>query len=1134
MGRYIYILAHFIVVFIFSSIISAQSSDIFTPHITKETFGDTDWDTETSPTNPAPSQAVGYAYHWDFDDVTTFTVRNGHWIAGSDSSVRINKYSDNAPDEVYAESMHLFIAQPDHYSGSWDTVILADIDINGYKDFELEFAYTKKPDHYSTTPYRGLVIDVRVDNGSWIALDTSYIPYGNTGGQWELVNIPMTGIPVGEKMDIMFSSVKNQNLIDNVTLNGVNKSFWDNATGHINIGVQEQVWGNIGSSVDCSGELYLAWDADYLYGVAKIRDDIISSPNENTWWENDAISLKFDIFPASTVYDPGNSGFSYYDIKQVDFNAEGSLAVSLSGTTNTMVYREYTGEGYNIEFAVPFNEIVNNGADPAESFNPYEGKQVGFLFEINDNDGGDNREGVEVWGHEPVDINYYRNIEQFGTLTLIPDNQVRLSQINVSEADAIFPRLPDGYAPTIDGTVDGIWEDIDMHYIDLFLQNEVPSFDSAYWQAAWNDTSIFVIVRVADDDFYPSYEDGSDITWVYDRNEVYFDVNEVIYDGGGPGNTAGHYQIAPAFTEGENPYVLSDYLYSGASNEVPVTYAYNINDPDYVYEYEIDIVSLFNNEGSSLDPNTIDEMGFDIYVIDRDAGDAGRRTAVWKNKGLWEELTHNFNNMDSCGKIKFGNETVEYPHAVFYRFPEGCAPVIDGDIDPVWSDVEEHYIDINTVPQDYLPTLGLVTWRAAWNDSYLFVLLTVEDDDFFPAFDATGTTNWEYDRPEIYIDVNDEINDGGGPAGVAGHYQVCPYFVENKNQYDSTVTDLWSGSYSNYVTLSYGYKVTDPNYVFEYAISIESLPDVDGNSWDPHARNLIGFDVIITDRDYNDNGRRFATWKNDQADGAWNNMDCSGEVLLSNTEISTSVAPLSVTVTTDANLVCAGQGVLLHAVPSGAAASYTYSWKSQPSGFSSSVSDPFPAPTVSTIYTVEVSDGINTASGSKTINPYAVPDKPEILLKGKDILICLDSGLYSYEWYYGDVVILDETRQFCRINSGSTGNYYVRTGLENGCKTKSDPYVKVESAYTSEDGISVKVYPVPNTGNFSIIIPGNESGRVYINIRDFSGQIIRNMLFEKDADPVYKDICVEKINKGLYIIEILFNKNVCYKKILIE
>jgi hypothetical protein len=695
---------------------------------------------------------------------------------------------------------------------------------------------------------------------------------------------------------------------------------------------------------------------------------------------------------------------------------------------------------------------------------------------------------------------------------------------------ATFYKLPDGYEPVIDGQVDPLWTYVDAYVLKLYdpycCAAGEPTFDVASWRVAWNDEEVFVIMAVSDDDFYPAYEAGSDFTWEYDRPEFFFDINiGELDDGMGPITpNSGHIQIAEPFGEGENPFYNEFTTWNGFD----VRTGYQINDPNYVYEYALDIGSMIDKHGEVFNPSAEPVVGFDINVIDRDEGDAGRRIAVWMNTG---ENGMSWDNMDDCGEVRFSNRTIDRPDATFYKFPEGCAPVIDGTADPLWDNVEVHNIQRTYRTEE--PTLNLATWQAAWNDTSIFILITIEDDDFYPLWES-GDVEWMSDKTEIYFNVNDDLKDGGGPANMAGHYQIAPSFYDELNEY------YYSGHYypglgtNNDIYLTVAYKVNDPDYIYEYALNIEDFNDINEVPLNPNNIDMIGFDVTIVDRDDDGELRKRGVWKNTGAiDEAWNNMDDCGIVTFSTEEVAVD---LSANISADKYEICKGEQVQLHAINEACNAAFmTYSWKSSPSGFSSSVSNPVVSPEVSTTYAVAISNGSRTSTASVDINVINGPEKPEIKLKGENILICIDSGLFSYQWYYYDQLLEGETKQFYKVNTGNPGNYFVQTSYGNQCKTMSDPFnFAAKSAGTEPGEPIIEVFPVPNTGNFTLSIKGEELSRAIINIRDFSGTVIKSFVLDKVSGALYKEVSIANIPKGVYIMDIMFSNVIYYRRLLIN
>ncbi len=116
--------------------------------------------------------------------------------------------------------------------------------------------------------------------------------------------------------------------------------------------------------------------------------------------------------------------------------------------------------------------------------------------------------------------------------------------------------------------------------------------------------------------------------------------------------------------------------------------------------------------------------------------------------------------------------------------------------------------------------------------------------------------------------------------------------------------------------------------------------------------------------------------------------------------------PLGVTATATPGTICLGESVQLNAIGSGGSGDYTYSWSSDPPGFSSTLPDPVVFPIVNTTYTVEIADGFSTNSGSTsvTVNPLPLADAgPDISIPfGTNTTLTgtASGGSGSYSWWW--------------------------------------------------------------------------------------------------------------------------------------
>ncbi len=138
--------------------------------------------------------------------------------------------------------------------------------------------------------------------------------------------------------------------------------------------------------------------------------------------------------------------------------------------------------------------------------------------------------------------------------------------------------------------------------------------------------------------------------------------------------------------------------------------------------------------------------------------------------------------------------------------------------------------------------------------------------------------------------------------------------------------------------------------------------------------------------------------------------------------------PLTVDPTAIPDEICVGETSQLFANASGGSGVYTYSWISDPPGFTSNEENPFVSPLFTTIYTVVVDDGINTASGSVTVTVYPLPvfDCPQYgpVCEGSAIILFTEPGMFRQN---GAVVT-----QFNPITAGNFTFSYTET-TAHGC-----------------------------------------------------------------------------------------------------
>jgi len=262
-------------------------------------------------------------------------------------------------------------------------------------------------------------------------------------------------------------------------------------------------------------------------------------------------------------------------------------------------------------------------------------------------------------------------------------------------------------APTIDGVAEAMWDAEEKNNIDKVFGAETPTVGESgttYWKALWDKEAIYVLVVVNDNLFLPAYAGGTPgQNWMYDKPEIYFDVNYTLVDGGGAGGGKGHIQIAPGFTK--------DKINGEPLVDNTVTYAFKVTGSGYVGEYKIPFGRLLTAEGLEVDK--MGTIGFDVTVIDTDAETTDtppngiRQRMVWANIGT---VAESYSNMDDCGTITLDGATESI-------FVESITITGEGGATTITTDNGTLQLSAAILPED--ATTKTVTWSIANGESDL-------------------------------------------------------------------------------------------------------------------------------------------------------------------------------------------------------------------------------------------------------------------------------------------------------------------------------------------------------------------------------------------------------------------------------
>lgn len=253
---------------------------------------------------------------------------------------------------------------------------------------------------------------------------------------------------------------------------------------------------------------------------------------------------------------------------------------------------------------------------------------------------------------------------------------------------------------------------------------------------------------------------------------------------------------------------------------------------------------------------------------------------------------------------------------------------------------------------------------------------------------------------------------------------------------------------------------------------------------------------------------------------------------------------------------CAGQSVQLSAVVTGNPENYTYSWSSVPIGFSSTVSNPTAAPQVTTLYSVNISDGINTETQSVTVT---VKPKPVINLipahssdfeiSGPgEISLCpyksitLDAGNpgCSYLWNDGTT-----NQTIVAQTSGISFDYkyyeVTVTDPVSGCSNTSSLSVNFDysaCSYGLEEkaaGSTLKLFPNPSSDGIFSFHAEKLSENLILEVYSSTGILVKSVILNpSNSAQVNSKVDLQDQPSGLYFVKVTGKSVKEMHKILIQ
>lgn len=237
--------------------------------------------------------------------------------------------------------------------------------------------------------------------------------------------------------------------------------------------------------------------------------------------------------------------------------------------------------------------------------------------------------------------------------------------------------------------------------------------------------------------------------------------------------------------------------------------------------------------------------------------------------------------------------------------------------------------------------------------------------------------------------------------------------------------------------------------------------------------------------------------------------DPDGEVLV---PVTMHVDNASVNIITEKDSICLGNTAHLSTQVTGGSGTFTYSWTSDPPGFTSDQPFVIVYPEVTTVYYVEVSDGSVILEDNITITVLEIPDvdlgEDFSFCAGNSVTLDAGPGFAAYFWATG------ETTQTITVND--FGGYWVEVMNEFGCSRRDTIYLSVNALPVVDLGPDYSFCEGSNTmlsagsgfasylwstGETSYYININQPGEYWVDVTDENGcsntDVISLQLFPK-------------------------------------
>jgi predicted deacylase len=208
----------------------------------------------------------------------------------------------------------------------------------------------------------------------------------------------------------------------------------------------------------------------------------------------------------------------------------------------------------------------------------------------------------------------------------------------------------------------------------------------------------------------------------------------------------------------------------------------------------------------------------------------------------------------------------------------------------------------------------------------------------------------------------------------------------------------------------------------------------------------------------------------------------------------------------------------LGAYITGGGASLSFSW--EPAGSLDNPLSQFPLANIetSTLFSVEVTDGVKSTTSTILVNSFEIPETPVITQEGDSLI---SGTAIGNQWYNNTGAIPGATGQV--FYPGAENDYYVVVSNENDCQSEPSNIVHFIFTGILDKNVTenIFIYPNPVKEAINIYFTKHQVKKISIRITDITGNEISTYNYDKvDLQDIIR-IPAYGLKNSLYLLSVI-------------